>query len=962
MKMMRKIMEISKSQEILMIIPQPRFSRLFFVLGFGLRSRRAGGGSATMENMGAVSTSGGAGSLLPSRGGSAGSASLISKAGKPRTYDRSTGETQAELLRLVKRLNRALGLPPGRATDGVATASAQMLSKMVSRYEVTRVSVQQTQRTIEQKSKDYDTFRGAYGDLKGDLAEFGAPASAGHLDRYLTVVARVLADPDLASTLSSSTGYPAGSGRASLVETKREQRTPSGKENALASPVRPSPVRSSSLRPSPARPSPALADASGFAHRSPYRHEVSRAGGQHVSAGEISGSVAPRSARKKLWDKAGVASGEVVVAVAKEEGEEDFSGHGSSYGDTSHLLRTAASAAGARAERQVQRLDLSRRSAGGDVSLPEWALSHPVIYSGRGVGSLLRDGGGAKGAPVGLESEVSAMEPELQELLVLDDLLYVFLGSEGRLVRPWYSKEAGKIEFAVDQTLDSSLRQLANKFLPLCLHLQVLQSFIETRFDYSCGLVNHAMAAAAKEIVWEFRLLVSQLETMLSEGKLSLHSMWYYCQPSLGTLQAVGGLLSEIINADLRGASSLNEAERRLKRNAGDPNKTKALAHLLERGSRPYLRMLEGWLGGSRVDDPYGEFLVRGREAEGEGGLTQGPGKDASQWRVWYSLRAEEEVPDFLRGRLAEKILATGKYLNVVRECGAERGGGGGSPSLSHIGPSGRELASTVDRCLASASQALLSFLHGPVDLLGRLRSLKRYFLLDQGDFLLHFIDAAEEELDKPHGQCSQRRLQSLFELAVKVSSSAAEPYNEDAYCVLAAEGGGLGGEDPARAALRSRRRQAGGSVLVGLLPEDGSGASSFTLGYKVNWPFSLVVTRQTLAKYQRVFAQLFAFKFVEKKLASSWQQQQQLRRQRLDATEPSLREALACKETLHYVNQYLGHMTFETIEPAWRVLEEEVRKAASLDDLVSAHEKFLDRVLLSSETFLAGETTRPHS
>ena len=121
-----------------------------------------------MENMGAVSTSGGAGSLLPSRGGSAGSASLISKAGKPRTYDRSTGETQAELLRLVKRLNRALGLPPGRATDGVATASAQMLSKMVSRYEVTRVSVQQTQRTIEQKSKDYDTFRGAYGDLKGD--------------------------------------------------------------------------------------------------------------------------------------------------------------------------------------------------------------------------------------------------------------------------------------------------------------------------------------------------------------------------------------------------------------------------------------------------------------------------------------------------------------------------------------------------------------------------------------------------------------------------------------------------------------------------------------------------------------------------------------------------------------------------------------------------------------------------
>ena len=39
----------------------------------------------------------------------------------------------------------------------------------------------------------------------------------------------------------------------------------------------------------------------------------------------------------------------------------------------------------------------------------------------------------------------------------------------------------------------------------------------------------------------------------------------------------------------------------------------------------------------------------------------------------------------------------------------------------------------------------------GP-DLMDSLKSMKRYFLLDQGDFLVHFLDAAEDELLKELG------------------------------------------------------------------------------------------------------------------------------------------------------------------------------------------------------------------
>ncbi len=38
----------------------------------------------------------------------------------------------------VLRLTQSLGVPPGRSLDGITTASVQMLSKMISRYDVTK--------------------------------------------------------------------------------------------------------------------------------------------------------------------------------------------------------------------------------------------------------------------------------------------------------------------------------------------------------------------------------------------------------------------------------------------------------------------------------------------------------------------------------------------------------------------------------------------------------------------------------------------------------------------------------------------------------------------------------------------------------------------------------------------------------------------------------------------------------
>jgi len=95
----------------------------------------------------------------------------------------------------------------------------------------------------------------------------------------------------------------------------------------------------------------------------------------------------------------------------------------------------------------------------------------------------------------------------------------------------------------------------------------------------------------------------------------------------------------------------------------------------------------------------------------------------------------EDKLPVFLEP-LAEKILITGKYLNVIRECGrpvecpVELRGGDGSASSKQSGSSGRLAYTTdhrdyvdrIDKAYAFASHSLLELLMRDEQLLLRLK------------------------------------------------------------------------------------------------------------------------------------------------------------------------------------------------------------------------------------------------
>ncbi len=66
-----------------------------------------------------------------------------------------------------------------------------------------------------------------------------------------------------------------------------------------------------------------------------------------------------------------------------------------------------------------------------------------------------------------------------------------------------------------------------------------------------------------------------------------------------------------------------------------------------------------------------------------------------------------------------------------------------------------------------------------------RLESIKHYFFIDKGDFFLHFIEGSEEVMDTQTTNVSIEKLESYLEMAIRTSSTNADPFKDDVSCTL---------------------------------------------------------------------------------------------------------------------------------------------------------------------------------
>jgi hypothetical protein len=92
-----------------------------------------------------------------------------------------------------------------------------------------------------------------------------------------------------------------------------------------------------------------------------------------------------------------------------------------------------------------------------------------------------------------------------------------------------------------------------------------------------------------------------------------------------------------------------------------------------------------------------------------------------------------------------------------------------------------------IDKAHAFASGVLVELLVKEHHLMAHLRSMKHYFLMDQGDFFVDFMDVAETELAlRAHQPSLPSRLHSLLHLSLQSSTCANDPYKDNLSCLLA--------------------------------------------------------------------------------------------------------------------------------------------------------------------------------
>uniref|UniRef100_A0A4W4G344 Gamma-tubulin complex component n=1 Tax=Electrophorus electricus TaxID=8005 RepID=A0A4W4G344_ELEEL len=557
---------------------------------------------------------------------------------------------------------------------------------------------------------------------------------------------------------------------------------------------------------------------------------------------------------------------------------------------------------------------------------PNWVYDRPALI-GDFITSLT-----PIGDPV---VAIGTMPLAVQEQALVEDLLYVLIGVDGRDItaQPVLGRQCRS--FIVDPSLDMSIKELVNRILPVASSYSTVTRFTEEKSSFEYGQVNHALTAAMRTLMKEYLILVTQLEHLHRQGMLSLQKLWFYIQPTMRTIEVLASIATSVDKGECMGGSTLSLLHDRTFNYTGDSQAQELCLYLTKAASVPYFEILEKWIYRGIIKDPYGEFMVEEHELQKE--KIQEDYND-KYWDQRYTI-VQHKIPSFLQ-KMADKILSTGKYLNVVRECGRDVT----CPDAKEVLYTLKERAyvEQIENAYNYASKVLLDFLMEEKELVSRLRSIKHYFLMDKGDFFVHFMDLTEEELKKPVDDIIPPRLEALLELALRTSTANTDPFKDDLKIDLMPH-------DVITQLLRvlaieTKQEKA----IINAEPTEValSGLEAFSFDYIVKWPLSLIINRKALTRYQMLFRHLFYCKHVERLLCNVWISNKSAQQCSLHSTKWFAGAFALRQRMLNFVQNIQYYMMFEVMEPTWHVMEKNLKSASNIDDVLCHHTSFLDNCL----------------
>lgn len=525
-----------------------------------------------------------------------------------------------------------------------------------------------------------------------------------------------------------------------------------------------------------------------------------------------------------------------------------------------------------------------------------------------------------------------------QESAIIEDLLYCFIGIEGSHIKPIKNASTGHVDLKLDPSMDPSLRELVQRIAPLCQHYSTIVQFAEDWFQQGSGRVNQALSGALYQIIKDYYIFVTQLEAQLRQHELTLNKLWFYIQPTLSTMAMVAEVCRNCETMGARGGKTLSLLHQLLMCQTGNENCKAVAEFLVKAAAKPYFEILSRWIHRGMISDSGKDFFVEDNEVIDRTILPLEYSDD--YWERRYTLRMDQ-IPAFLHSS-SDMILRTGKYLNVIQQCDKSIQWPESVDEVQYM-PNPDQYRPLLEKAHAFASKTLLDLLVKDRDLIGHLRSVKHYFLLDQGDFIVQFMDLCEKELLQNVNQVEPARLESLLELAQRTSAANTDPYKDNVgvellpYDLIFQMCKILSIDTDSEMDFKTPSNT---SDLTGL--------EAFAFGYDVQWPISLVLNRKSLACYQMLLRQLFYCKHVERLLSSVWISTKVFKCYPTDQYSQYAASFALRQKMLNFLQNLEYYMTFEVLEPNWEAMITKIRsgKIENVDQVLEIHSDFLSSCL----------------
>jgi gamma-tubulin complex component 2 len=556
--------------------------------------------------------------------------------------------------------------------------------------------------------------------------------------------------------------------------------------------------------------------------------------------------------------------------------------------------------------------------------------------------------------------------------------------------------------------------------LPLSFCYNSITYFLNINTNIETGLVAKNFCIAVKKILREYVLFVNQLDSQnrYENPPLNLQNIWWLCQPCLKLLENLHKLCLKCIN--VKGGALINivysfylhETDNQLK---------KMYKFLLEKSFVPFFNMLKLWVcyGFFENEHEFQEFMICSSKDYSKDKINEYY-LDLF-WEMKFKLN-ELNVPEFLN-RIANKILFIGKSLNIIRETGkiiqcpfekefesfSTKDEGNKNISIkknllnnnnvnnnNNIISNGYNnninnninnydnLDNNENKQMIFENERLIQFeklinkiydwtndslrhiLFKEKNLDSLLKSFKKFYLMEAGDFYTELIESAKDLFFLEKKNINFEKLKILIDNSIRMTSINSD-INKDHFnfflsnMAISMEKQYL---DKYSEILQSNETDIKkitekiyeiDNTQSGIDLDDMKVYETLNLECKIDWPLNLIFSKKNIIKYKILFRHLLRMKFLEKELNDVWLITQYFKDDKLQSY---LKECNFLRDNMtNFVKNIIYYLFNEVIEPNYILLQKNLENSSSMEDVMKYHDQFLNncinQCLLGNENIL---------